>query len=121
MSRTMVKIGMAAGTVLILIIAGWITFHAAVQTDRIPGRTSGITLSAKGLSEPTDAVTLAIIGDAGTGGKNQFRVAEEMAETYRRQPFTLLLTTGDNVYYGDVADRAKEVIDEPYRPLFDAG
>ena len=40
---------------------------------------------------------------------------------YRRQPFGLLLTTGDNVYYGDVADRANAVIHKPYRPLFDAG
>ena len=44
-----------------------------------------------------------------------------MARTYRRQPFGLLLTTGDNVYYGDVTDRVEDVVAKPYKPLFDAG
>ena len=56
-----------------------------------------------------------------TGGRNQFRVAEEMVVTYWRRPFGFILTTGDNVYFGDVVDRAEAVIDRPYRPLFDAG
>ena len=118
---TRVKIGMAFGALLILTVAGWTGFQVAVQTDRIPGRALEITLSPTGWSEPSDTVTFVIIGDAGTGGKNQFRVATEMAEAYSQQPFSLLLTTGDNVYYGDVVDRAKEVIDKPYGPLFDAG
>ena len=112
---------MAFGAVLILTMTEWTAFQVAVQTDRIPGRASKVILSPTGWSEPQDTITFAIIGDAGTGGKNQFRVAGEMAETYSQQPFSLLLTTGDNVYYGDVIDRAKEVIDKPYGPLFDAG
>lgn len=115
------RTGIAFGALLIFTVAGWTGFQVAVQTDRIPGRAWEITLSPTGWSDPPNTVTFAIIGDAGTGGKNQFRVAAEMAEAYSQQPFTLLLTTGDNVYYGDVASRAREVIDKPYGPLFDAG
>ena len=44
-----------------------------------------------------------------------------MARTYRNQPYSHLLTVGDNVYGGDVVERAADVIDKPYKPLFDAG
>ena len=44
-----------------------------------------------------------------------------MIVTYWRQPYSLMLTTGDNVYFGDPAERAEEVIYRPYGPLFDAG
>ena len=44
-----------------------------------------------------------------------------MAQAYQEQPYEHLLTVGDNAYGGTVAERAAEVIDRPYRPLFDAG
>ena len=44
-----------------------------------------------------------------------------MARTYRKQAYGHLLTVGDNVYGGDVVDRAAHVIAKPYKPLFDAG
>ena len=120
-NRTMAKKWMALGTVFVLLTAGWMGFQAMAQMDRIPGRALDITLKTYGSAAPQDIATFAVIGDAGTGGRDQFRVARAMAETYRRQPFGLLLTTGDNVYYGDVADRANQVIHKPYGPLFDAG
>ena len=40
---------------------------------------------------------------------------------YRKQLYEHLLTVGDNVYGGDVVDRSADVIDKPYKPLFDAG
>ena len=117
----MVKIWTALGAVLILSVAGWTGFQVVAQTDRIPGRAFAFTLRSQEHSESPSALAFAVIGDFGTGGKNQFRVAEEMVVTYWRQPYSLMLTTGDNVYFGDVAERAQEVIDKPYRPLFDAG
>ena len=119
--KTMAKKKMALGIVLVLTMAGWTGFQVVAQTDRIPGRALAITLSPLAPLEFPHEVTFAVVGDAGTGGKNQFRVAEVMAQTYRRQPFSVLLTTGDNVYYGDVVDRARDVIEKPYGPLFDAG
>ena len=117
----MIRIWTALGTVLVLSVAGWTGFQVVAQTDRVPGRAFAFTLAPQERSESPSALAFAVIGDFGTGGKNQFRVAEEMVVTYWRQPYSLMLTTGDNVYFGDVAERAEEVIDKPYGPLFDAG
>lgn len=115
----MVKTGIALGAVLILALAAWTGFVVSTQADPFAGFEN--TLEPKAWPDSPDAVTFAVIGDAGTGGTGQFRVAREMAEAYKEQPFSLLLTAGDNVYGGDVVDRAPDVIDKPYKPLFDAG
>ena len=117
----MIKMGMALGAVLILALATWTGFVVSTQTGQDPFAGFENTLEPKAWPNSPDAVTFAVIGDAGTGGRDQFRVAREMAETYKEQPFSLLLTAGDNVYGGDVVDRAPDVIDKPYKPLFDAG
>jgi hypothetical protein len=111
----------ALGAFLILSFAGWTGFQVAGVTDRIPGRAFAFTLVPQERAESPNVLAFAVIGDFGTGGRNQFRVAEEMIVTYWRQPYSLMLTTGDNVYFGDPAERAEEVIYRPYGPLFDAG
>ena len=108
-------------SVSILAISGWAGFGVLSRQDLIAGAELKIALPGNAWSDSIDQVAFAVIGDAGTGGRNQFRIASEMAETYRRHPFSLLLTTGDNVYFGDVVDRVREVVDKPYQPLFDAG
>lgn len=39
-----------------------------------------------------------VVGDWGTGGKAQYRVAQAMATVARRAPVHFILSTGDNVY-----------------------
>ena len=107
--------------IIVLAISGWAGFDVLSRQDLIAGRALTFVLPSYVPQKSLDEVTFAVIGDAGTGGKNQFGIASEMAQTYKQQPFSLLLTTGDNVYFGGVVDRAKEVIDKPYGPLFDAG
>ena len=108
-------------SISVLAISGWAGFGMLSRQDLIPGRDLNVVLSPAAWPASPGKVTFAVIGDAGTGGKNQFRIASEMAQTYQRQPFGLLLTTGDNVYFGGVVGRVKEVVDKPYRSLFDAG
>ncbi len=111
----------AALIVLAVIIAGVIGFRVMSSLDRFPGHALEISLTVKAWPKSPGRAVFAVIGDAGTGGRNQFRLAREMARTYQRQPFGLLLTTGDNVYYGDITDRVEDVVAKPYKPLFDAG
>ena len=108
-------------SISVLAISGWAGFGVLSRQDLIPGSDVRFVLSPNAWLESTNEVAFTVIGDAGTGGKNQFRIASEMAQTYERQPFGLLLTTGDNVYFGGVIGRVKEVVDKPYKPLFDAG
>lgn len=113
------------GFILILIsvlaVLGWAGFNEVSRLDLVPGRDLNYVLRPNVWPQSPREVTFAVIGDAGTGGKNQFRVASMMAQSYELHPFGLLLTTGDNVYFGDVVARVKEVVDKPHGPLFDAG
>lgn len=117
----MVKTGMALVAVLLLGSITWTGFQVIGSADQL--NPSGLEIELEPVAWPDSETELnfAVIGDAGTGGTDQFRVARQLAETYRRDPYGLLLTVGDNVYGGDVVDRAKDVIDKPYKPLFDAG
>ncbi|MFX0575357.1 metallophosphoesterase [Nocardia nepalensis] len=48
---------------------------------------------------PTDRdLRLLITGDAGTGTRTQWAVADAMRDYHRRQPFSLALGLGDNIY-----------------------
>jgi hypothetical protein len=58
-------------------------------------------LSGQGAVESTggrDAVRFAVIGDNGTGGKEQYDVGRQMAVAHGRLPFDFVLMLGDNMY-----------------------
>lgn len=81
--------------------------------------TKNIPLPTSSVSE--NEVRFAAIGDAGTGGKNQFKIGEQMARIQRMTSFNLLLSLGDNVYEsGSPKDIEKKFI-KPYRALFAQG
>lgn len=107
-------IALAALTVVGLI--AWLGV-ASVGTPH-PGL--DVTLERMAWDSSPDSITFAVVGDAGKGNAGQFRVANRMALEYQQRPFGYLLTVGDNVYGGSVIDQAPEVIEKPYRALFDA-
>ena len=115
------KRGLLVISISLLAFLGWAGFYVMSRMDLIPGRELNHVLRPNAWPQSPSEVTFAVVGDAGTGGKNQFRIASRMAQSYELHPFSLLLTTGDNVYFGDVVTRAKDVVGRPYRPLFDAG
>ena len=67
------------------------------------------------------SVRFAVIGDSGTGDKDQYEVAKQM-ETYRQTVgFDFVIMLGDNIYAGhEPRDFAKK-FEVPYKPLLDAG
>jgi 3',5'-cyclic AMP phosphodiesterase CpdA len=80
-------------------------------------------LSAQEVTLPMKegSVRFAVIGDSGTGGSAQERVAQRLAAAYQRFKFDFALMLGDNLYGsegpGDYADK----FERPYKPLLDAG
>jgi ABC-type phosphate transport system ATPase subunit len=52
----------------------------------------------------SDKITFAVIGDTGTGEKDQFAVAQRMEKVYEQEPFGFVLMLGDNIY-GSVNSR----------------
>ena len=63
----------------------------------------------------------AIVGDSGTGGGSQQKVADRIAAVYKQFPFEFTLMLGDNLYGGEDPDDYERKFEEPYKPLLDAG
>ena len=80
-----------------------------------------LLLLAAGLPAAQDPLRFAVLGDAGTGGRPQFEIAQQMAAARAAFPFEFVLLLGDNMYgRQDPADFADK-FERPYAPLLGAG
>jgi 3',5'-cyclic AMP phosphodiesterase CpdA len=73
------------------------------------------------LPKKDGSVRFLVIGDSGTGGGAQQKVADRIAEVYKIFPFEFALMMGDNLYGGESANDYRRKFEEPYKPLLDAG
>ena len=67
------------------------------------------------------SVRFAVIGDSGTGGHEQFQVAEQMERFRQRVNFDFVIMLGDNIYGGHRPSDYRHKFEEPYHALLDAG
>jgi len=68
-----------------------------------------------------DAVRFAVIGDSGTGGKDQYTVAERLADCREQFPFEFVIMLGDNMYGSKQPEDFVRKFERPYRRLIEAG
>jgi hypothetical protein len=80
-----------------------------------------VSLSAQTLPNRPDSLKFAIIGDSGTGGREQREVGALMEEVRQRFPFKFVIMLGDNMYGGESPSAFKKKFEDPYRALLDAG
>ena len=73
------------------------------------------------LPNKSDSIKFLAIGDSGTGGSDQRRVASRIAEVYKIFKFEFAIMVGDNLYGGEGASDYRRKFEEPYKPLIDAG
>src|SRR5581483_9068719 len=67
------------------------------------------------------SVRFAVIGDSGTGNKEQYEVARQM-DAYRQSvKFDFVIMLGDNIYGGHSPRDFAQKFELPYKPLLDAG
>jgi hypothetical protein len=66
------------------------------------------------------SLKFAVIGDFGTGSREQYQLAEQMVSLHARFPFELVLTVGDNIYGGNRPQDFVRKFETPYKPLLDA-
>jgi predicted phosphodiesterase len=80
-------------------------------------------LAARQVTAPrhADSVRFAVLGDAGTGGDAQQRIAERAAAVHRQFPFEFALMLGDNLYGDEDPDDYERKFERPYKALLDAG
>jgi hypothetical protein len=69
---------------------------------------------------PTSLKFLAM-GDSGSGDREQFDVANQMARFRAKFPFDMAIMLGDNIYGGQGASDLDKKFAQPYKALLDAG
>src|SRR5512140_3297904 len=67
------------------------------------------------------SVRFAVFGDNGTGGQEQYDVAQQMVRQRTKFPFDTVLMLGDNIYGSDTAADFRRKFEDPYKSLLDAG
>ena len=91
---------------------------------------SGVSLLPGQSSPPRPQLTLplnpgsvrfAVIGDNGTGGKEQYEVAQQMERYREYSKFNFVIMLGDNIYGSDAPADMKKKFEDPYKSLLDAG
>jgi 3',5'-cyclic AMP phosphodiesterase CpdA len=66
-------------------------------------------------------VRFAVIGDSGTGDREQYEVAKQM-EAYRQAvKFDFVIMLGDNIYGSHSPEDFVKKFEQPYKPMLDAG
>jgi hypothetical protein len=87
-----------------------------------PDRTAGPSATFTSIEQPTpEPFRFAVIGDFGTGGDMQARVAQRMCRWRGNHPFRIVVTTGDNIYPDGHPDDFDTAFFEPYACLLDGG
>lgn len=68
-----------------------------------------------------ESVQFAVIGDNGTGGPDEYTVAQEMDRYHESFPFDFVIMLGDNIYGGHSPADLERKFEGPYKPLLDQG
>jgi hypothetical protein len=92
-----------------------------LATFVLVGLTAALNAQTISLPMKDGSVKFAVIGDTGTGDKNQMAVAKALADARRRFPYNFALMAGDNMYGGDSAKDYVKKFESPYKPLLDGG
>jgi len=81
------------------------------------------TATAQDLFLPNkkDSLHFAVIGDSGTGDKNEYEIARQMVAFRAKFPYAMVLMLGDNLYGGESPQDFKEKFEEPYKDLLADG
>ena len=73
------------------------------------------------LPNAPNSVKFGVIGDSGSGDREQYDVANQMARFHAKFPFDQVIMLGDNIYGGQSAQDLVKKFSQPYKALLDAG
>ncbi len=83
--------------------------------------TIGAAAGQVSLPNKSGTVKFAVIGDSGTGGSEQLKVAKQLTAAREKFPFTFALMLGDNLYGSERPTDFADKFEHPYKALLDAG
>ena len=94
---------------------------AACATAVNPVALPPVQPPAVSLPVQKDSARFAVMGDTGTGGIDQWRLAQQLIAVHARFPFEFVLMTGDNMYGTETPRDFVNKFEAPYKQLLDAG
>lgn len=108
--------------VLSLIVVGAPTFGWA-QAPAVPQIHAQENTGGLDLRLPLDSksIRFAVIGDSGTGDRDQYQVAQEMESYHQIVKFDFVIMLGDNIYGSHTPADFVRKFQQPYKPLLDGG
>jgi 3',5'-cyclic AMP phosphodiesterase CpdA len=68
-----------------------------------------------------DSLKFAVLGDFGTGSKEQYALAAQMKRVHDMFAFELVILVGDNLYGSERPQDFQKKFEIPYKPLLDGG
>ena len=106
--------------ILLLLLGSVTTGHGLSPSPAsVQAPASGVPSTA--LPNRDGSLKFAVLGDFGTGGREQYQLADQMAKLHQRFPFELVILVGDNLYGSERASDFRRKFEVPYKPLLDAG
>ncbi|MBA2604622.1 MAG: metallophosphoesterase [Acidobacteria bacterium] len=86
-------------------------------TVQAPPPAEGATVALPGRQ---GSLKFGVIGDFGTGSREQYQLGEQMAKLHSTSRFELFVTVGDNIYGSERAQDLVRKFEAPYKALLDA-
>ena len=119
----MVTRTLARATITLLLAAGF-PAHAPLTAGAPEAQartTAAAAVQRSLLPNDKDSVKFLVIGDSGTGGREQYQVAEQIVEARKRFPFEFAIMLGDNLYGTEGPSAYVKKFERPYEALLSAG
>jgi predicted MPP superfamily phosphohydrolase len=76
---------------------------------------------AVALPNKAGSFKFAVLGDFGTGSKEQYQLADQMIKLHGQFKYGLVVLVGDNLYGSERPQDFQKKFEIPYKPLLDAG
>jgi predicted phosphodiesterase len=104
-------------------LAALLLITAVAVTPATYGGASPGTQAALALTVPnrSDSLKFAVLGDFGTGKREQYDLGAVIARVHAQFPFELVVLVGDNLYGAERPQDFQKKFELPYKALLDAG
>jgi hypothetical protein len=104
----------------IAVVVGILCLGAALAAVPPPQAPATAAATVVELPNREDSLKFGVLGDFGTGERQQYELGEQMAKLRERFPYTLVVTVGDNLYGSQRPQDFKKKFEDPYKALLDA-
>jgi 3',5'-cyclic AMP phosphodiesterase CpdA len=107
--------------VLFLSVVLACTVGTAVPPRPALGQAPQSAAAPVALPNKEDSLKFGVLGDFGTGEREQYQLADQMAKLHTRFVYEIVVTVGDNLYGSERPQDFVKKFEAPYKPLLDAG